>query len=86
MEFEDDEEIVWCRAACGNNVHKACFDQWARTKMGHVTCPFCRTPWDYGDAPKAQKVNVASIKMPVERAADGTHINRQAPSHVRDHC
>lgn len=72
MEFEDDEEIVWCRAACGNNVHKACFDQWARTKMGYgITCPFCRTEWDYGDAPKTQKVNVASVSIPTARGKDG---------------
>ena len=36
--------------------------------MGHVTCPFCRTAWDYGDAPKMQKVNIAFVKMP-ERGA-----------------
>lgn len=71
MEFEEGNEIVWCRAACGNNIHKACFDQWANAKMGHVTCPFCRAQWDYGDAPKTQKVNVASVKVPVERGADG---------------
>lgn len=48
-EFEpESEEIVWCKAACGNNVHKTCFEQWAATKQGAadgVTCPFCRTPW-----------------------------------------
>ncbi|OMP83296.1 E3 ubiquitin-protein ligase Zswim2 [Diplodia seriata] len=40
------DAIVWCKAACGNNVHKTCFEQWAATKGGHnVTCPYCRTPW-----------------------------------------
>lgn len=33
MEFEEGEDIVWCRAACGNNIHKTCFDQWARLKV-----------------------------------------------------
>lgn len=71
MEFEDGEEVVWCRAACGNNVHKACFDQWARTKMGStVTCPFCRTEWEYEEA-KKQKVNVASIKTPEKKLGGG---------------
>ena len=42
----DAEEIVWCKAACGNNLHKSCFDQWAATKRhGQVTCPYCRTAW-----------------------------------------
>lgn len=39
------EKIVYCTAACGNNIHRECFDQWARTKAGTITCPFCRTPW-----------------------------------------
>ncbi|GAM82930.1 hypothetical protein ANO11243_009160 [Dothideomycetidae sp. 11243] len=44
------EEIVWCKAACGNNLHKSCFDQWAATKRnGQVTCPYCRTPWSQDD-------------------------------------
>lgn len=42
----NDEQIVWCQAACGNNLHKACFDQWAASKRGApVTCPYCRTNW-----------------------------------------
>ena len=49
MPFEPEkEEIVFCKAACGNNVHKECFEQWAatkRAKRAQVTCPFCRTPW-----------------------------------------
>ncbi|EKG21886.1 Zinc finger RING-type protein [Macrophomina phaseolina MS6] len=40
------DEIVYCQAACGNNIHKACFEQWAATKgHRHVCCPYCRTPW-----------------------------------------
>ena len=69
MEFEADEEVVWCRAACGNNVHEACFEQWAETKRGSragVTCPFCRTPWQAGDGPKT--VDVAKIKVPGQTA------------------
>ncbi|CAK3794974.1 hypothetical protein AC579_8820 [Lecanosticta acicola] len=49
VDFEPEnakEQVVYCKAACGNNIHKECFDQWARTKPGKVTCPFCRTPWD----------------------------------------
>lgn len=34
MEFEEGEDIVWCKAACGNNVHRHCFEQWARSKPG----------------------------------------------------
>lgn len=32
MEFDSQtEEIVWCKTACGNNIHKTCFDRWAAT-------------------------------------------------------
>ena len=47
-DFEPDssETIVYCKAACGNNIHKECFAQWAATKRGQtITCPFCRSPW-----------------------------------------
>lgn len=52
----DSEEIVYCKAACGNNIHKACFEQWAATK-GHrqVSCPYCRTPW-VGDEDMAKNI------------------------------
>ncbi|KAF2461601.1 hypothetical protein BDY21DRAFT_332668 [Lineolata rhizophorae] len=47
VEFEPQKEkIVYCKAACGNNIHQKCFDQWAATKPGQVTCPYCRTPWE----------------------------------------
>lgn len=45
MEFKPSEEILWCKAACGNNIHKTCFDQWAKSKPGPVKCVYCRTVW-----------------------------------------
>lgn len=57
-EFEPTEEIVWCKAACGNNVHKECFEKWAASRKGQsggVTCPFCRTPW-IGDEDMLKKI------------------------------
>jgi len=46
---EEVEDIVYCKAACGNNLHKSCFDSWAKVnvgKAGGVTCPYCRTSWE----------------------------------------
>jgi len=46
------EDIAYCKAACGNNVHQACMEQWAAAKRAQhatVTCPFCRAPWLDGD-------------------------------------
>lgn len=70
MEFEDDEEIVWCRAACGNNIHKGCFEQWAGTKGDRATCPFCRAAWER-EVPRANKVDVASVSIPEARGKSG---------------
>ncbi|KAL3437740.1 hypothetical protein BDV09DRAFT_149467 [Aspergillus tetrazonus] len=51
MEFEPDkEDIVWCRAACGNNIHKACFQKWAASSNNQgVRCVYCRSPWQNQD-------------------------------------
>ncbi|KAH8883284.1 hypothetical protein GQ53DRAFT_753000 [Thozetella sp. PMI_491] len=49
MDADGREPIVWCRAACGQNIHMACFETWAATKRrqsgGEVTCPYCRSVW-----------------------------------------
>lgn len=58
MDFEPEssESIVYCKAVCGNNIHKDCFAQWAATKNGQVvTCPFCREPWK-GDETQLKEV------------------------------
>jgi hypothetical protein len=51
------EAIVWCRAACGQNLHQECFMAWARTKGGSVkvTCPMCRSVWE-GDPGMVRKI------------------------------
>lgn len=51
------EVVVYCKASCGNNIHKECFEQWAATRKGNgdVTCPFCRTPWQ-GDEESLKKI------------------------------
>lgn len=56
------EEIVWCKAACGQNIHKQCFEMWSATKKrsdgagAKVTCPYCRSLWE-GDDDLVKKVN-----------------------------
>ncbi|KAF8544052.1 hypothetical protein BDD12DRAFT_915579 [Trichophaea hybrida] len=46
--FEEGEETTWCKAMCGTNVHKSCFDEWRKMGRGRggVTCVMCRTPWE----------------------------------------
>ncbi|KAL9004521.1 MAG: hypothetical protein Q9188_002678 [Gyalolechia gomerana] len=60
MEFEpENEEIVWCKAACGNNIHKHCFEQWAKSqkRMSDVS----RTPW-HGDEESIEKIKTEGRK------------------------
>ena len=41
FEPDDGEDVVWCRAACGNNIHRACFEQWATSQNGReVRCVY----------------------------------------------
>lgn len=46
MPFEEGEDLVWCKAACGQNIHRTCFQQWQRSKSGQMTkCVYCRSEW-----------------------------------------
>ncbi|KAM0326142.1 hypothetical protein ACHAQA_006736 [Verticillium albo-atrum] len=50
LSVQSSEKIVWCRAACGQNIHRDCFETWAKTKrQSEVTCPFCRSVWEGDD-------------------------------------
>ncbi|KAL9125330.1 MAG: hypothetical protein Q9217_005450 [Psora testacea] len=50
------DEIVFCRAACGNNIHANCFEQWAKSQGGReVRCVYCRTPWQ-GDEEQIKRI------------------------------
>jgi hypothetical protein len=60
--FEEVDAIVFCRATCGQNIHKECFEMWAAAKRQNhsardrkVTCPMCRTPWQ-GDDDMVRKI------------------------------
>ncbi|TVY80483.1 hypothetical protein LSUE1_G004461 [Lachnellula suecica] len=56
-------EIIWCKAACGQNIHRQCFQQWAKAKPGQtVRCVYCRTPWKH-DEKTINNINKDSGKM-----------------------
>lgn len=58
-ELEKDEALVYCKAGCGQNMHKACMEMWAATKRAQgtkiVTCPYCRRNWE-GDQEMVKKI------------------------------
>ncbi|KAK5626734.1 hypothetical protein RRF57_002449 [Xylaria bambusicola] len=62
--FEAPEDTVYCRATCGQNMHKECFEMWAATKRQHardvITCPMCRSPWQ-GDEDMVKKIKNTGI-------------------------
>ncbi|KAG8527989.1 uncharacterized protein KY384_006905 [Bacidia gigantensis] len=67
----DEEEIVWCRAACGNNVHADCFEQWAKSQAGkEVKCVYCRTPWK-GDEEQMMRICREKAKSTVDKSGGG---------------
>ena len=48
MDLDDEHnDVIWCKAACGNNMHRTCMDQWVASQRGAtVRCVYCRTPWE----------------------------------------
>ncbi|PYH41846.1 RING finger protein [Aspergillus saccharolyticus JOP 1030-1] len=69
MEFEPEmEDIVWCRAACGNNIHKTCFQQWVATQQTQgLRCVYCRSPWQ----PDTENVDVEELSRQGKVSHDG---------------
>ncbi|KAI4199374.1 MAG: hypothetical protein LQ350_004663 [Teloschistes chrysophthalmus] len=45
------EKIIYCKAACGNNVHSECFEQWAATATATAPprCVYCRAVWQWDE-------------------------------------
>lgn len=41
----DKDAIAYCKASCGNNVHKDCMQKWIAMSKGKATCPYCRATW-----------------------------------------
>lgn len=39
------DDIVFCRAECGQNIHEHCLDAWKTSLDGPLTCPMCRRQW-----------------------------------------
>jgi hypothetical protein len=63
--MDPNENIVWCKASCGQNFHKDCFEQWKRSKNGgRVTCVYCRAEWQEDGAlqKKYAPGSLASLK------------------------
>ncbi|KAF7717424.1 Uncharacterized protein PECH_006423 [Penicillium ucsense] len=67
-DFTPKDKTVWCQTGCGNNVHKVCFEQWARasrSSQGPVRCIYCRIEWPGpGSDPKVEKLRQSGTLGP----------------------
>ncbi|PPJ59172.1 hypothetical protein CBER1_03058 [Cercospora berteroae] len=70
MEFEEGEDLVWCKASCGNNLHAQCFKQWEKAKHP-VTCPYCRAHWQAEKSKGQETATMTNVAMPTERGKGG---------------
>ena len=62
------EAVVWCEASCGQNIHKECFDLWARTKsVARLTCPLCRAAWKDDNRSAAAAAAAAAVVVSKEK-------------------
>jgi hypothetical protein len=39
------DDVTFCRAKCGQNMHEKCMEQWSDTRPAPATCPMCRKSW-----------------------------------------
>ncbi|KAF4956598.1 hypothetical protein FGADI_3750 [Fusarium gaditjirri] len=80
LDEKNQESIVWCAAACGQNIHEECFRMWAQTKpgAGKVTCPMCRSVWK-GDEKLVARVqkDKGSVAEGYVNVADQLGISRE---------
>ena len=77
MDPESEEDFLWCKSSCGQNVHRECFEQWAKSSVasnGKVRCVYCRAEWE-GDE--------NSIKRILE--VGGGKLGREGYINVGDH-
>lgn len=77
MEFssqDSSDEIIYCRAACGNNIHRQCFEQWAASKTGQgpVRCVYCRSVWQ-GDEKSMESIK--RISKQTGRVGEDGYVN-----------
>ena len=70
--FEPEtEDIVYCKAACGNNIHGDCFEQWAKSQAGReVRCVYCRAQWE-GDEEQVLRIVREKIEGGEKRNGEG---------------
>tara|TARA_R110002003_G_scaffold198_1_gene15440 strand:+ start:4183 stop:5007 length:825 start_codon:yes stop_codon:yes gene_type:complete len=57
------DDITFCRAECGQNVHEDCMNDWKRSKNAATTCPMCRKRW------KNQSEGLMTLDEDLDRSA-----------------
>jgi hypothetical protein len=59
------DNIVYCKASCGNNVHRDCMQKWIAISKGKATCPYCRATWaaEEGFAGKVGDIDLKGAEL-----------------------
>lgn len=57
------DDITFCRAQCGKNMHVKCMKDWQRAHVNPIACPLCRDPW------KEEDSGVIEIAQDLDREA-----------------
>jgi hypothetical protein len=65
----EKDAIVYCKASCGNNVHKGCMQKWIATSRTKATCPYCRATWGADEGLESKLGNIDPSGL--ERNEDG---------------
>ena len=58
MDPKSGEDFLWCKSSCGQNVHRECFEKWAKSSVasnGKVRCVYCRAEWE-GDETSIKRI------------------------------
>ncbi len=64
----DERPLVFCRFGCGNNIHAACFKQYAShnsTNPSPLLCPLCREQWGQLDSGVSHGVICSECHGPI---------------------
>mmetsp|Transcript_41547 Transcript_41547/g.66805 ORF Transcript_41547/g.66805 Transcript_41547/m.66805 type:complete len:111 (+) Transcript_41547:750-1082(+) len=68
------EEVTYCKAQCGQNVHTECIDRYCisqRKRNQQPMCPYCRAPWQQEGREKGESRIEKGMRATVQRGASG---------------
>lgn len=89
------EDAVWCRAECGQNIHRECWDLWSAEwhsqrsdantdEEEQPSCVFCRAPWVEAEATSSPEPEPMSSRTSSSTHTHSPHEVTRRP--ITDDC